>query len=1066
MKKFSSVLFLVVSLFTFSLFAQTFRGGIQGTVTDSTGAVIAGAEIRVTNPATGLSRDTKTDGTGNYFISELPIGTYEVAVKAKGFRPAIVKDIKVEVSASQEVNVLLSPGGGTENVVVTVQAPLVEATQDTLGATLSAEQFNELPVSGRDFTKLLVMVPGAGGDPSGAADSAGSFGLFSINGNRGRANNYLLDGTDMNDGYRNLPAINQGGVFGTPATILPMDALQEVSVVNSTEAEFGRNSGATVNIVTKSGTNALHGTAYEYFRNNGLDARNFFNPVGTPQNVFHNNQFGFSLGGPLKHDKTFWFVSYEGQREGVGIPTVATIPTQADINQAIADNGGVVNPVIAKLLARNPWGPLGTSESLITSDKANNRVDSVIAKIDHRFSEKDLLTGRYYYGDSDQSFPLALVGGGLLPGFNTVTPTNVDIVSLSETHMFNPRLLMEVRFGYNRFHETFGAQDSTFDPSSIGLNMGTGSQDFGLPAISVAGFAHLGANTSVPRGRTDTNWQFFDNFTKTAGRHNWKYGYEFRRTFVDGFFDNGYRGQLSFASLDSFIAGTPDSGRQAQGNSSRQTFQNNQSVYLQDDFRFSKRLTAFYGVRWEYFGVIGEEQNRFSILDPAGNVTPVKQLYPRDLNNFAPRVGFAYDVAGDGRTVLRAGWGLYYDAFSQDFFVGQLPFNTFNSGPAYNGVGPDPITFSFSPAAVLQPGVRVFDPSTFSASDVFTVDQNIRTPYIQVFNANVQQEVTRHMAVELGYVGSQGRKLFRYVDINQANPVTGLHAFPALGFVNQFQSSASSSYNSVQASVRFRDWHGLTSNVNYTWSHSIDNASDGQDYVPNATQPDNSFRPDLERANSNFDMRNHFSWTFSYRVPKLGNNKWIGSGWNLDGVATLSSGQPYNVNYLFEGDFNGSGEFFGRPDVVGDPFAGTNGRLQLLNLSAFAAPCTVDATGNCVPGTQHFGDLKRNAFVGPNYRNLDFAVAKDTKISERLTMQIRMNVYNIFNHPNLANPLWPNFGVDFLGNGSAITGSGPHMLLTGTGFLSPTATPDVGVGNPFLGSGGSRNIELAARFTF
>src|SRR5579864_6698694 len=1051
-----------VALLSLAVAAQSFRGGVQGTITDSTGAVVSGASVTVTNPATGFTRSTQTDATGNYFVSELPIGTYQVAVSAKGFRPAAVKDVRVEVSASQQVNVELSPGQVSETVVVTEQSPLVEVTQDTLGATLSAEQFQELPVNGRDFTKMLVMVPGSGGDPSGGADSPGSFGLFSINGNRGRSNNYLLDGTDMNDGYRNLPAINQGGVFGTPATILPMDALQEVSILNSTEAEFGRNSGATVNIVTRSGTNSFHGSLYEYFRNNGLDARNFFNPVGNPQNVFHNNQFGFSAGGPLKKDKTFWFVSYEGQREGVGIPTVATVPSQADINQAIADNGGVVNPVIAKLLALHPWPTApGGGENLVTSDNASNRVDSVIAKIDHRFSEKDFLTGRYYYGNSDQSFPLALVGGGLLPGFNTVTPTDVNIISLSHTHSFSPRLLTEIRFGYNRFHENFFPQDRTFDPSTIGLNMGTTSQDFGLPSIAVSGFAPLGANTSVPRGRTDTNWQFFDNFTWTEGRHNWKFGYEFRRTFVDGFFDSGYRGKLSFASLDDFIAGVPDSGRQAQGNSSRQTFQNNSSLYAQDNFRFSSRLTASFGVRWEYFGVIGEKQNRFSLLDSAGNVNLTKQLYPRDLNNFAPRLTVAYDVSGKGRTVLRAGLGMYYDAFSQDFFVGQLPFNTFNSGPAYNGVGPDPITFSFSPVSTIQPGVRVFDPTSFSAADVTTVDPKIRTPYIDVYNANIQQELSRNVVLQVGYVGSQGRKLFRYVDINQFNPATGTHAFPALGFVNQFQSSASSSYNALQTSLRFREWHGFTSTVNYTWSHSIDNASDGQDYVPNATQPDNSFRPDLERASSNFDMRQHFSWAYTYKLPSMGDMKWISSGWSLDGVLTLSAGQPYNVNYLFEGDFNGSGEFFGRPDLIGNPFAGTNGRLTLLNLSAFAAPCTVDAGGNCI-GNQHFGNLGRNAFVGPDYKNFDFSVSKDTKLTERISMQLRANIYNFFNHPNLANPLWPNFGVDFLQSGGVVSGS----RLTGTGFLSPTTTPDVGLGNPFLGGGGSRNIELAARFTF
>jgi Carboxypeptidase regulatory-like domain/TonB dependent receptor-like, beta-barrel len=1068
---FSAVLLLCLPV---TSLAQTFRGGIQGTVTDSSGAVVAGADVTVASPETGFSRTTQTDATGNYFVSELPIGNYDVTVKAKGFRPAEAKGIKVAVSASLGVNISLSPGDVTETVVVRDQTPLVNTTQNTLGATLDAEQFNELPVSGRDFTKLLVMVPGSGGDPSGVADSPGSFGLFSINGNRGRSNNYLIDGTDMNDGYRNLPAINQGGVFGTPATILPMDALQEVSVVNSTEAEFGRSSGGTVNIVTKSGTNEIHGTIYEYFRNNGLDARNFFNSKPGPQNVFHNNQFGFSLGGPFKKDKTFWFVSYEGQREGVGIPTLARVPTQADLNAAIAANGGVVNPVSAALLARNPWPaanqPVDSNgNNLLISTPADNRVDSVIAKIDHRFSEKDNLTGRYYFGDSDQSFPLALVGGGILPGFNTVTPTNVNIFSLSHTHLFNPRLLTEIRFGYNRFHEDFFPQDRTFDPSTIGLNMGTASQDFGLPQIIVGppasdtvnqrSFATLGANTSVPRGRTDTNWQFNDNFTWTHGRHNWKAGYEFRRTFVDGFFDSGYRGRITFASLEDFIAGVPDSGRQAQGNSSRQTFQNNHSLYAQDTFRLSQHFTVNYGLRWEYFGVIGEEKDRFSLLDAAGNVNTVSQLYPRDLNNFAPRASVAWDLSGNGKTVVRAGWGMYYDAFSQDFFVGQLPFNTFNSGPAYNGVGPDPITFSFSPAAMIQPGVPVFDPTSFSATDVFTVDQNLRTPYIHVFNVNVQQELSPRVALQIGYVGSQGRKLFRYVDINQINPATGTAAFPAFLFINRFQSSASSNYNSLQTSLRFRDWHHFTSSVNYSYSHSIDNASDGQDYVPNATQPDNSFAPDRERASSNFDMRQKLSWTFTYQFPSPGNMSRLRSGWSVDGVLSLAAGQPFNVNYLFEGDFNGSGEFFGRPDLVGDPFAGTKTPNSFLNLSAFQVPCAINATQDGCVGNVHFGNLGRNAFVGPDFKNFDFSLAKDTKINERFAVQFRANFYNIFNHPNFANPLWPTFGVDFAQNGLDATGRGID-------FLPITATPDVGTGNPFLGGGGSRNIELALRLKF
>jgi hypothetical protein len=315
------------------------------------------------------------------------------------------------------------------------------------------------------------------------------------------------------------------------------------------------------------------------------------------------------------------------------------------------------------------------------------------------------------------------------------------------------------------------------------------------------------------------------------------------------------------------------------------------------------------------------------------------------------------------------------------------------------------------------------------------------------------------VVLQVGYVGSNGTKLFRYVDINQVNPATGAVTFPAFTFINRFQSSANSNYNALQASLRLRNWHGLTSTLNYAWSHSIDNASDGQDFVPNATQPDNSFAPERERASSNFDIRQRFVWTFTYLAPDMGSRKWLGSGWSVSGVVSVADGQPYNVNYLFEGDFNGSGEFFGRPDLVGDPFAGTRTPSRILNLSAFQVPCSFNpATVGCT-GNQHFGNLGRNAFVGPDYRNFDFSLAKDTKLSERLTMQLRVNFYNLFNHPNFANPLWPTFGVDFLQNGFDSTGRG-------VGFLPATTTPDVGTGNPFLGNGGSRNIELAAKFRF
>src|SRR5436309_1228143 len=389
-------------------FAQSFRGSIEGTVTDTSGGVVPGAEVKVTGTENGLVRTATTNDLGAYSVTELPGGLYSVTVSKTGYKGAALKGVQVTVGASQRVDAKLATGSTGEVVSVNADVPLVESSSNTLGGTIEALHLQEIPINGRDFTKVLVMTPGATGDGGGGSDSPGSFGLFSSNGNRGRANNYLLDGTDMNDGYRNLPAINQGGVFGTPATILPLDALEEVSVTNSTQAEFGRNSGATVNIVTKSGTNTLHGTVYEYFRNNALDARNFFDTTDQPQNAFHNNQFGFSLGGPFVKDRTFWFASYEGQREGVGIPTLARVPTSTELATAIGNNGGVVNPVIANLLARKPWPSPNRAldaegNNLLASTKASNRVDSVITKIDQHIGAIDVLTGLYYFGHSYQS---------------------------------------------------------------------------------------------------------------------------------------------------------------------------------------------------------------------------------------------------------------------------------------------------------------------------------------------------------------------------------------------------------------------------------------------------------------------------------------------------------------------------------------------------------------------------------------------------------------------------------------------------------------------------------------
>ncbi len=1053
---------LVVTIVAFAsaASAQTFRGGIQGTVTDQTEAALPGVIVTATSVDTGLSRSVETDTSGNFFFSELPLGEYTLTTRLPGFAPQTVKGVEVEASRSRRVDVQLQPGGVEESIEVRAGSPLVDSTRNVQGGTIDGKQAAEIPLNGRDFTKLLSLVPGTAADPSGINDSPGSFGLFSINGNRGRSNNYLLDGTDMNDGYRNLPAINEGGVFGTPATVLPIDAVAEFPILSGAEAEYGRNAGGIVNIVTKSGTNRLAATVYEFFRDDALGARNFFNRSPAPRNEFRNNQFGGSAGGPIKTDRTFYFLAYEGQREHGGLPGPARVPTDEELQGAIAANGGVVNPVMQGILDRHPWpAPNQASDengnNLTATTQFDNRVDSFIAKIDQHVGNVDLLTVRYFLGDSDQSFPLGLLGGGFLPGYNTDTPTNVQLVSGSFTHLLSTKLLLEVRGGYNRFDETFFPEDRDFNPNSIGLATVSNPQDFGLPLIRVSGFANVGANLSLPRGRVDSNYQAFANLSYNAGRHNWKGGYEFRRTTVDGFFDAGYRGRLDFDSLEDFVAGRLAGGRQAKGDSQRFTFQNNHAFYLQDSFQARRNVTVNWGVRWDYYGVIGAEGDRFSAFDTAGQqVTPAAQLYDKDWNNFSPRASVAWDLTGEGQQVVRAGYGLYYDAFSQDFFVGQLPWNTFNPGPAYND-----ILFSFGPVAEIVDGSPVFADDSFSASDVFTVDRSLRTPYVQIYNVNYQQELASGAAFQIGYVGSLGRALFRYRDINQLDPATGAAPFPDFIYINHFESTARSRYNSLQASLRLREWKGLTSTVNYTLSKSMDTASDGQDYVPNASQPDDSTNPEAEWAPSNFDARHRFTWYFTWNITPVSQANPLTSGWSLNGVVTLSSGQPININYLFEDDFNGSGEFFGRPDLVGDPFEGTGGPDRFLNLSAFAAPCTPSGEGGC-DGGQHFGNLPRNAYYGPSFKNVDLSLVKRTRLGDRATFEVRLDTFNLFNRTNFSNPMLPNFAIDFLQNGI------DPATNRGVGFLPLTATPDVAGGNPFLGGGGPRALQLAARVTF
>jgi hypothetical protein len=1142
----NALVFLCLSLFFLNsshLHAQTFRGTILGTVTDSSGGAVPGATVTIKNLDTGLTRTVVTSEDGSYSAPELPIGNYSVTVEKSGFKEGVVTGIKVEVSSERRADITLQPGELAQKVEVQGEAlPMVESTSNTLGGIIGSKEVTNLPVNGRDYQKLILLVPGAAAGPDAITDSAGSYGTVSVNGARGRSNNYLLDGTDMNDGYRNDPAINEGGVFSTPATILPVEAIAELHIASNFEAEYGRSAGSAINIVTKSGTNDWHGTAFDFLRNTDLNARNYFNPSpdepnGGPQQPFHLNQFGGDIGGPLLRDKTFFFVDYEGVRETGAESSPGCVPTPGDISANAPIPGALssINPVIQKLLALNPW-PAPTSSTdcylnggsnITLATPFSNRVDNAIVKIDHNFNKDNLLTGRYYIGDSSQLFPLALTGGGLLPNYNTFVPTRVQLISISYVSVISPSMVNEARLGWNRFAEGFFPEDHSFNPLSIGLDtVGPGTPNdnnpynFGMPVINVSGLPQIGSDKADPRQRVDSNWHFIDNISWKAGKQDIKFGYEFRRTTVSQIFNRTFRGKLEFSDLASFLAGVPDGGTQGMGDTNRNTFENSEAFYLQDSYHMTHRLTINLGLRYDYFGIVQEKHDMFTNVDPTtGSVFAVGQgrLYEPDYNNWAPRVSLAWDVTGHQKTVLRAGYGIFYDATSQDMFIGHLPFSSsFDPGVAYSGLpGVGQISFASTVGGAFQycnPSnlsscVPVFGPaSNYSPmADAFGIDPHIRTPYLQNYNLNLQQQLTRKMVLQVGFVGSHGSKLWDFRDINQpsaaqiwAADCAGVVPLPAVGqpcpggfvqdgsvprrltginfsYIYWEESAARSDYNSLQTTYRIDDWHGFTSIFNYTWSHSIDTASDGEDYVPNAAQPTDSTQPQLNRGNSNFDVRNRLTWNFVYQFPnRKGSLQRLSNGWGLNGILTAQSGMPFHM-ILEAGDFDGAGTSFSKPDVVGPVKYNYSDPTHFLLLSSFAVPCTPRASGfdgtahSCVAGTRHFGDEGRNSLVGPPFRQLDFSIFKNTNITERLKLELRFEFYNLFNHPNFANPLWPNFLSDPTVTSLTTVPGNPNWYSPSgrlSGYLPISTTADVGPGYPFLGGGGPRSIQLAAKFSF
>ena len=1086
------------------LFAQSFRGSIRGKVTDPSGGLVPGAKITAKNANTGLVRDVVTNDEGTYVLAELPAGDYTVTVNAKAFTP-VAQNVIVNVGLDTTADFNLLKVEQQQDVVnVTGEAPLVESTRDVLGEVVDQKLVADLPLNGRDFGKLVALVPGATVEPSGVAAIQSGFGQFSINGNRDRSNNYTVDGTDNNDPFFNNSAFNQTGIGGAPASLLPIDAIQEFNLQANFPPEYGRNSGSVINILTKSGSNHFHGTAFEFLRNSAMDARNYFNRAPAIKSPFRNNNFGASLGGPIIKDKTFFFGAYEGQRERVGsdftflvpgnnpvLPTSgSTLPNQITAAQTLVLGNGVTpSPALTKILTQIfpvATGFNGTSGTLAGSVQDKNDVDSVIAKIDQQISGSQSVTARYAFARSQQVFPLGGLGfgaGSRLPQFAQSSPTRVQLVSASLLSTLTPTKINEVRFGYSRYRTSFTALDSTLDPATFGtaavpFNMGTGK--LGLPEIDFGGtFENLGASGfSIPRGRVSQSFQILDNFTWLKGRHTLKFGGEYRRATISSYNDNLERGLFSFGSGTSGLnlcPGTPtdpvecsDTGAVTlanyylgntfpsidAGNTQRDTFNNGLAFFAQDDFRVAPAFTLNFGMRWEYFGPLGEAHNLLSNLGVDGNLAMVgsdglKHAYNRDLNNFGPRVGFAWNPRA--KTVVRGAYGIYHDYIPQDLLIANF---TNSAGLATNPIGAEPVvslanTYDSTAWSGINPANSVVSqvpPS--SGADIFFTPRNLVTPYSQNWNLNLEQELSGSLALQLGYVGSKGTKLVRLRDANQPD-VSGNRPNANYGFMDEFATISASRYNALQATLRTRSWRGLAGFAGYTWSKSLDDASDGIDFnFATVALPQDSNNLAAEHGPSNFDTRHRFTAAFTYELPRLGSSKRLGAGWQLNAIVTAQSGRPVPiVNSNDTSGANGNvfptpSNFHQRPNLI----PGVNP----INSDWRSAPDTIgylngNAFANPAYGT--FGTLGRNAIYGPGYASADFALTKKTTITEHLELQLRAELFNVLNHPNFA---LPNF---FVSPGSS-----------GQGLI--TQTPDQAQTNPGLGGGGPRVIQMGAKILF
>jgi hypothetical protein len=1077
-------------------FGQTFRGGINGTVTDSSGAAVAGASVEATETATNTSHKTISSSAGEFSFQDLPIGGYAIIISASGFKSEKISGIPVTAGVIYTLPIKLNVASAGETIEVSASSLTLDTTTTTQTTDIPEQTVQDIPLNGRDFTQLIGMSPGFAGY------SLGGFG--SVNGTRGNQVNWQIDGSDNNDWWHNIPAVNQGGVENIAGVTLPIDSIAEFSLQTQSSAEVGRNPGGSVNLVTKSGTNALHGSAYYYERNQALAATNPFNTLG--ELPLENVQWGASLGGPFWKDHTFWFTNFEKQKFNISTGNSGYEPNQYYQNAATAlllNKGnafGTYAPVPVNT-ATQPLLALLWPSSLLSGTTPGQFQSAApefgysyngVMKVDHTFNDKQSIYGRAFLGQGNQTAPVGATD--INPYFFEVGPIHVYNYSAGHNWSITPSISNTITAGVNYFHQTFSDANTNFGAAATD-GFVTGSPFQSAPNIMIGSDFEPTGNTQL-EGRQDITGNIDDALNWTKGRHQLRMGGEFRRAQVDEFYHRHSTGVFSFlgtagpsgdgtttwntddpdvAALADFLAGYITKGSIAVGNPERLVVSHGFDIFAQDSYQVTSTFNVNFGLRFDYMQPMQDSKKDLSVFRPG--LTPtgiafqgqdISQIYGSDWNSISPRVGFAFQPKSIRGFVIRGGGGLFFDTPNANPFLDNRPGNNAPNGLEGNPGGSSPVYTLAIPTSTYRtivPGQEIIPTANLaclasSPCGVFSVANNFRSPYNVNFNLQLEQAIGTKGFFQLGYVGSQGRKLLSLLNIDQPylggapGSYSGDFGGNYYSDINQVESIGTSNYNSLQTIFRTTSYHGLTAQASYTWSHNLDEVTAYRGALP---QDSYNFKDHLagdvgDYGNSDFDTRNSFGGYLNYEVPTFGGPKLLTGGWAINSAFAFKGGQPitiYNYN-----DTSGTGEYTQRVNQVGNPFAGITHRI-LTNSSGSKYVQWLNPAAFANPANNTWGSIARNSIYGPGYEDVDMSVFKNTKFDIHdfpVNVQFRAEMYNLFNRVNLASPACTQLCNDYFGSGAGFGTSGSTI---GSGNYSP----GIGPGEPF-------NVQLALKILF